>query len=865
MAEQSFTGVRRKRHTRLSVKIADKTARTLITVGGIGTILAVTLICAFLFWVVFPLFTGGSLEDEKAFPLADPLAAAHPLRIGIDEYRLIAWLLRSDGALQLYRLDTGALIETRRIVTGELPTAFAFAEGVDRIALGFADGSVRLGEIDFRTEFFESDDMPEDLRSLEVGQSAQHDGGVVQVTPEGQFRLQKLELVLESPTRLEPPSPVVRLDLTVKPSGGTVFAALTESSRIYVKEVRKKRNLLTGKARIKLTGGEVALTSPPGMGLPVRILLSGLGSELYAIWENGHLVRFDTRDVNEPREAEVVDILPDGGDRVTALRFLNGKTSIAAGDSTGRVRIWFPTRPEGAETIDGAELVNGQTLEGVPSSVTALATSRRARILGVGHGNGHVALHHVTSESLIAEADLAEGSRILALAVAPKEDAIIAATDEQITCWQIDASHPDSSLQALFLPIWYEGAVEAEHVWQSTGASDDFEPKLGLMPLVFGTLKATFYSMLFGLPIAILAAIFTSEFLSARAKARIKPTVEVMASLPSVVLGFLAALVFAPFVEDVVPTVLACFVTVPFAFLLGAYAWQLLPHQLTLRHAGLRFPAIVVCLPVGIALGALVGPLARELLFAGDIRLWLDGQVGSGAGGWVLLLFPVSALIVGILLFRVLGPSFGSMTARWSREQCARFDIIRFGAMCILTLVFSVILAWILNGIGWDPRGSVMGTYVQRNALIVGFVMGFAIIPIIYTIAEDALSAVPDHLRSASLGAGATPWQTAVRVIVPTAMSGLFSATMIGLGRAVGETMVVLMAAGNTPIMDLSIFNGFRTLSANLATELPEAPVNGTLYRTLFLAALVLFLMTFVVNTVAESVRLRFRKRAFEL
>jgi len=144
-------------------------------------------------------------------------------------------------------------------------------------------------------------------------------------------------------------------------------------------------------------------------------------------------------------------------------------------------------------------------------------------------------------------------------------------------------------------------------------------------------------------------------------------------------------------------------------------------------------------------------------------------------------------------------------------------------------------------------------------------VMGFAIIPIIYTISEDALSAVPDHLRAASLGAGATPWQTATRVIIPPAISGLFSAMMIGLGRAVGETMIVLMAAGNTPVMEWNIFNGFRTLSANIAVELPEAVQNSTHYRTLFLAALTLFIMTFILNTAAEAVRLRFRKKSLEL
>jgi phosphate transport system permease protein len=96
-------------------------------------------------------------------------------------------------------------------------------------------------------------------------------------------------------------------------------------------------------------------------------------------------------------------------------------------------------------------------------------------------------------------------------------------------------------------------------------------------------------------------------------------------------------------------------------------------------------------------------------------------------------------------------------------------------------------------------------------------------------------------------------------------MSGLFSALMIGLGRAVGETMIVLMAAGNTPITEWNMFNGFRTLAANIAVELPEAVRNSTHYRTLFLSALTLFVLTFVINTVAEMVRLRFRKRAYQL
>ena len=99
--------------------------------------------------------------------------------------------------------------------------------------------------------------------------------------------------------------------------------------------------------------------------------------------------------------------------------------------------------------------------------------------------------------------------------------------------------------------------------------------------------------------------------------------------------------------------------------------------------------------------------------------------------------------------------------------------------------------------------------------------------------------------------------------LVPPIMI-LFSAMMVGLGRAVGETMIVLMAAGNTPILEWNAFSGFRTLSANIATELPEAVRDSTHYRTLFFAGLVLFAMTFVINTLAEGVRRSFRARYTE-
>ena len=139
--------------------------------------------------------------------------------------------------------------------------------------------------------------------------------------------------------------------------------------------------------------------------------------------------------------------------------------------------------------------------------------------------------------------------------------------------------------------------------------------------------------------------------------------------------------------------------------------------------------------------------------------------------------------------------------------------------------------------------------------------MGLAVIPTIFSIAEDAIYSVPRHLVQGSLALGATPWQTLTRVVLLTASPGIFSAAMIGMGRAVGETMIVLMATGNTPVMDFSAFQGMRTFAANIAVELPESAVNSTHFRVLFLAALVLFALTFTVNTAAEVVRQRLRAK----
>jgi phosphate transport system permease protein len=284
----------------------------------------------------------------------------------------------------------------------------------------------------------------------------------------------------------------------------------------------------------------------------------------------------------------------------------------------------------------------------------------------------------------------------------------------------------------------------------------------------------------------VLGAMFASQFMHPRVLRVVKPTVEIMAALPSVVLGFLAGLWLAPIVERGFPSLVLMAIVLPLLVLAAGAGWRGLPRRMRAR-------------------------------FATGSEVWLYAAV-LALGAWACI---------------AMSDAFGRLAFGGSFQR------------------------WLLQTTGL--------AYDQRNAVVVGLAMGIAVIPIIFAISEDAFSNVPRNLVAGSLALGADRWQTVTKVVLPTASPGIFSAIMIGFGRAVGETMIVLMATGNTPIMSWNPFNGFRTLSANIAVEIPEAPQGGTLYRTLFLAALLLFVLTFAVNTAAEIVRQRLRKRYSEL
>ncbi|MBR0684126.1 ABC transporter permease subunit [Roseomonas eburnea] len=641
------------------------------------------------------------------------------------------------------------------------------------------------------------------------------------------------------------------------------FVTADAAGVLRLSRAESRMNIMTRQMRTTLASAELP---PLPSGIEIKTLLLTDQADMVIVGTaDGEVFRYDARDFNAPRLAEHVRVLPEG-ERLTGLYFLIGEQSLVAAGDRGSVDVLF--RLGGGTAPDGLRLVRAHVLPRQPAATEALAASQRGKMFITADTGGAVWLRHSTSGQVLLRLDKPGGAeRYAAVALTPRDDAILAiAADGRVAMWNIAVPHPETTFATIFGRVWYEGYDAPSWTWQSSAGTDQFEPKLSLVPLIFGTVKATVYALLFAVPVALLAAIYTSEFLHRRVRAVVKPAMEMMASLPSVVLGFVAALILAPLVEEIVPAVLFALIFLPLAFIAAAHLWQLLPRAVMLRHAGLsKLGLIFVCLAAATWAAGLLGRPFEALVFGGDVKAWLNGDIPGAVGFTAFLLLPVSALLIVVTAAGPAGDALDRLTGTGSRLRVAIGALARWLLLSGAALALAVALASLLTAIGFDPRGGLVGTYVQRNTLIVGFAMGFAVIPIIYTISEDALNSVPEHLRSASLACGATAWQTATRIILPTAASGVFAAVMIGMGRAVGETMIVVMAAGNTPIIDWNIFNGLRALSANIAVELPEAVRDGTLFRMLFLAALTLFAMTFVVNTLAEVIRLRFRRRAAAL
>jgi phosphate transport system permease protein len=866
MNEHADPKQRVPKKTRKWVLIADKVSDKVITVGGILVIGAVLGMMVFLVWEVLPLFKKGTIESQTFFkPSADPnptLAAA------IDEYDTIAVSIDNDGKLAIWHPTTGTPLQGRAFdFNGKRPSSFATTLDNIHFAFGFSDGTVRFGRLRFANDIITNDDVPNDLKKLDEF-SGTNGNAVFTKISAGQSRKVSLETELEEEIKVsEDGKPISHLDYDLSTVGEhpkKVVATLDADGNATVSVSETKVNLFTQTTSVKTD--KVALPPLPSNVRITNVLTNERGDQAFFIDKKGKVLRYNIQDSDKPFLAETLQVLPEGKE-ITASTFLMGDTSLVIGGSDGSVSIFFVLQKSGSGSRDGLTLVNAREFPPHTSAVTRIAVSQRGKTFATCDARGEIWLRHGTSMKTILKVPPRIGDVSWeALTLAPRMNGLLAVANDGVAgFWQLDAAHPEVSLHTLFGKVWYEGYPEPSYTWQSSGGTDAFEPKLSLVPLIFGTLKATLYSLLFAIPIALLGAIYTSEFLPANVRGKVKPIMEIMASIPSVVLGFVAALVLAPIVENWIAAVLLSFLVLPVMLVLAAFLWQLAPTWIAVRLDGLpKFGFMFVVVGLGLYITYLMGPVVENLFFDGSFKLWLNGS-GSPVPILFVLCLPFTSVFISWSFSRFFGFRFSGYMRTLVEYKAALLDLFRWLGIALVSAALAYIASLILTALGADPRPGLLGTYVQRNTLIIGFAMGFTVIPIIYTLAEDALNAVPDHLRSASFGCGATPWQTALWIILPTALSGVFSAIMIGMGRAVGETMIVVMAAGNTPLIDMNIFSGLRALSANIAVELPEAPKDGTLYRVLFLTALVLFAMTSVINTAAELVRLRFRKRAMSL
>ena len=726
----------------------DRIAEVLIRIGGVLVIVSVIWILVMISRVALPLFYPPSAKTAATVKLPSAALTGKIVAVGTEETQQGGFLLDDSGSFHFLKLFDGTIsasIKTPAVPAGAARVVSAESIGKSAYTLLWDNGAISSVLVTLTS-----------AKNADGTSTLSHD-----VTAQTELDFPAAGDVLQSFVRPVEGKGAVRID---RLSG----------DRLRLTQHLVETDLL-GNVKQSTASSDI---SDPLPGHLTAIAVDSKAHYLYAGTDNGMLLRWD---ISEPGQIRLLDSLPASDKRrsITALALLLGDVSLAVADSDGNLSTWFPVKVTGSG--EDRRLTRIHTLRTTPGAVTTIIPSPRDKTLfSIGTADIHV--DHMTSERNLLT--LKPSAAIIRAALSPKGNGLaLLDSSNTLTVWKMDIPHPEISFGTLFGKIWYEGYDKPEYAWQSSAANDDFEPKLSLVPLVFGTIKATFFAMLFAVPLALLAALYTSQFMSPKLKGRVKPVVEIMAAIPSVVIGFLAGLWLAPLIDKSILTLFLSVIIVPLMLLVAIFLFKQIKTASPLQRAtrGYEFIALIPVVILGIYLAFLLGTVAETSLFAGDFKQWLFSTLGI------------------------------------------RYD--------------------------------------QRNSIIIAIALGFAVIPIIFTVAEDALSNVPRNLTAASLALGASRWQTAWRVVLPSALPGVFSAVMIGFGRAIGETMIVLMATGNTPIMSWSLFNGLRSLSANIAVEIPEAPLHSSLYRVLFLSAVLLFIFTFLINTIAEALRQRFRKK----
>ncbi len=723
----------------------DRLAAYAVKLGGMGVIIAITLIFFFLLTVVLPLFESAEIKKISEYELSVP-QDSQALHYIIDEQGRIVTRVGNDGKLVSFKANNGHVINEEKITQVPI-SSFAKAESSSGVvAFGLNDGTAIVLKLGFKVRY-------EELKKV--------------ITPSYEILLDEDPIIIDEDAKA-----LAHIAIQGNEENYSIVS-VNDENQLRITHFSMEESLFDDESSFEINTYEIATLNYQVS----HLLLDNEQRILYVVDDQGAIYFYNIGDKENPKFIERVEVIKAGSE-LTDIQFASGSISLIISDSSGRISQWFPVRDENNQY--SLTLIR-DFMQNTSSVVKLVSEYSRKGFISINE-QGELGIFHLTAHNNVLLEDILLRD-VTNLVISPRADFVLLENkNNKLHIWHIKNEYPEISIDSLWSKVWYEGYSEPEYLWQSSSASNDFEPKFSLVPLSFGTLKAAFYAMLIAIPLAILGAVYTAYFMSSRLRQTVKPTIEIMEALPTVILGFLAGLWFAPFLELHMPGVFAICVILPLGVMIFAYFWHCLPKSITGFVPDGWQPILLLPVIILIVWAALaVSPMVEVWLFDGNMPIWLNEELGIG------------------------------------------FD--------------------------------------QRNAMVVGFAMGFAVIPTIFSIAEDAIFSVPKYLTNGSLALGATEWQTLTRVVILTASPGIFSAVMIGFGRAVGETMIVLMATGNTAIMDFSIFEGMRTLSANIAVEMPEAEVGSTHYRILFLAALILFVFTFFFNTIAEVVRQRLRNK----